>query len=665
MGGTRVKGKLIEDGTIQRVDVDTTTSGQALIRKVIAGTGVTISSTGADTGTGDVTINAGTSEYIGNYNAEVNTTGWSNSGANFTISRTTTGGEVLRGTASFKLTANGSQAVNDYISTSFTLDPGDVNAPLALQFYFKGISSYDYGDVEVVLHDGTNEIIPSITKIPGGGPGFFEAIWISNSNTAYTLRFKAKVTTAFSISIDEVFVRRREVVRAYGSPITDMEEYGPLTIGAVTTPPSKGTVVLERAMWCRMGSYAFISYEYVQSSSGSGGSGVYKYPMPPGLKIDHSRASFRGDDGITSRGILGHGWLTGDGSTGSGAAVRAFDADNLSLLKEEDLQDNGDTQFSFSNSSLRIHFTAMVPIAGWKSNVVLQNSRVEYVSNSSTNDGDDTSTFNTGIIGSVIPAVTSNYKKRVEFQYPISQTDDIEIQADWDAQGIWNRWEDQGYDNATYGKLGPTWEYVSGSKYQIDVWMRGNQYARFRNSDSNVRSFTQENTAGSRWRVRKTANPLAVESAHIVEFASVRNEQSSGTAGGTASTGAWTDLTLNTVDNPNGYSWISLSSNTITLTPGTYNLEALKPFYRTDTSLMRLYNTTSSTTVISGTTVAASSGSGLTTGVVEIKKNLILSATTSFKLQYYVGTSTGTSDLGNAGSQGTEVYLDVQVRKYA
>jgi hypothetical protein len=84
----------------------------------------------------------------------------------------------------------------------------------------------------------------------------------------------------------------------------------------------------------------------------------------------------------------------------------------------------------------------------------------------------------------------------------------------WDAQGLWNTWEDQGYDNVE-GKFGPTWEYVSGSKYQIDVWMRGNQHARFQNSAANFRSYTQENSAGSRWRVRKTSNPLAIESPRL------------------------------------------------------------------------------------------------------------------------------------------------------
>lgn len=47
-----------EIGNVQRNDLDITTTGEAVIRKVIAGTNVTLSSTGVDSGTGDVTINA-------------------------------------------------------------------------------------------------------------------------------------------------------------------------------------------------------------------------------------------------------------------------------------------------------------------------------------------------------------------------------------------------------------------------------------------------------------------------------------------------------------------------------------------------------------------------------------------------------------------------------
>ncbi len=48
----------IKDGAVQRHNLNTATSGQAVITKVVAGQGITLSSTGMDSGTGDVTISA-------------------------------------------------------------------------------------------------------------------------------------------------------------------------------------------------------------------------------------------------------------------------------------------------------------------------------------------------------------------------------------------------------------------------------------------------------------------------------------------------------------------------------------------------------------------------------------------------------------------------------
>jgi hypothetical protein len=53
---TSIRGTQVVDGTIQRHDLDTNTVGQAVVAKLIQGANVTLSSTGGDAGTGDVTI---------------------------------------------------------------------------------------------------------------------------------------------------------------------------------------------------------------------------------------------------------------------------------------------------------------------------------------------------------------------------------------------------------------------------------------------------------------------------------------------------------------------------------------------------------------------------------------------------------------------------------
>jgi microcystin-dependent protein len=60
MPPTVIRGTQLHDSTVQRIDLDTVTVGQAVVAKIVQGTNVTLSSTGADSGTGDVTINVPT-----------------------------------------------------------------------------------------------------------------------------------------------------------------------------------------------------------------------------------------------------------------------------------------------------------------------------------------------------------------------------------------------------------------------------------------------------------------------------------------------------------------------------------------------------------------------------------------------------------------------------
>lgn len=57
MAVTQSRGRQIRDDDVGREDINVTTIGRALIRKIIQGTDISISFTGVDSGTGDVTIN--------------------------------------------------------------------------------------------------------------------------------------------------------------------------------------------------------------------------------------------------------------------------------------------------------------------------------------------------------------------------------------------------------------------------------------------------------------------------------------------------------------------------------------------------------------------------------------------------------------------------------
>jgi hypothetical protein len=56
MAQTVIRGTQILNNTVQRQDLDVSTVGQAVATKIVQGSGIALSSTGADSGTGDVTI---------------------------------------------------------------------------------------------------------------------------------------------------------------------------------------------------------------------------------------------------------------------------------------------------------------------------------------------------------------------------------------------------------------------------------------------------------------------------------------------------------------------------------------------------------------------------------------------------------------------------------
>ncbi len=68
MPRTQIGTFLIADGAVRRVDMDTTTTTQTVITKLLVNSPLTISSTGVDSGTGDVTLGLSTTNLVTSFN---------------------------------------------------------------------------------------------------------------------------------------------------------------------------------------------------------------------------------------------------------------------------------------------------------------------------------------------------------------------------------------------------------------------------------------------------------------------------------------------------------------------------------------------------------------------------------------------------------------------
>jgi hypothetical protein len=161
-----------------------------------------------------------------------------------------------------------------------------------------------------------------------------------------------------------------------------------------------------------------------------------------------------------------------------------------------------------------------------------------------------------------------------------------------------------------------------------------------------------------------TAAQVTTLQANSTAVAIFEEHQTSGTAGGAATSAAWTKRTLNTTI-VNGITACSIASSVITLTAGTYFVEAVSTFYRTDVNQLRLRNTTAGTNLVLGMTAFGSSG-GVTAVNPYLKGYFTLTGSTNIELQYYMsGASVSANDQGVAGTWGTNVYSTLTIQQVA
>ena len=146
----------------------------------------------------------------------------------------------------------------------------------------------------------------------------------------------------------------------------------------------------------------------------------------------------------------------------------------------------------------------------------------------------------------------------------------------------------------------------------------------------------------------------------------VRDEKSSGTAGGTSSTGTNTRV-INTIKT-NEITGASLSSNQITLPSGTYYLDASTVGLNHDRQRLYLYNTSDSSVEVIGQVSYCNAGAS-DQNIVQVRGRFTISAQKVFEIRHWVQSGTSGNGLGvddgNQSSLSPEVYTDVTIWKVA
>jgi hypothetical protein len=140
--------------------------------------------------------------------------------------------------------------------------------------------------------------------------------------------------------------------------------------------------------------------------------------------------------------------------------------------------------------------------------------------------------------------------------------------------------------------------------------------------------------------------------------------QASGTNGGSSATGSFIKRTLNTTT-VNTITGCSIAASVITLPAGTYLVTASAPFYATNSTKLKLRNTTDSTDTAIGVSSDFAS-SNFVAGIALLTGYFTIAASKDFELQYRVASVKATTGLGLANSFSvSEIYSTIQIQKVA
>lgn len=184
-----------------------------------------------------------------------------------------------------------------------------------------------------------------------------------------------EATNASAGGIDIAFARSGSVTSiGQFSGISEPVSAGAMTIGATTTPPTKGTTTFDSVTWYRIGKYAVIKYVFQKTAGGAAGSGTYIFSLPSNLSMDTSLQPNTGssvtDNNLRAASRIGSGNLRTDSGPAATLDLTLYAYSSTQFIGFGQLVGSataalwGSTFFDFG-TNIGFEMTVVVPIQGW------------------------------------------------------------------------------------------------------------------------------------------------------------------------------------------------------------------------------------------------------------------------------------------------------------
>jgi hypothetical protein len=217
------------------------------------------------------------------------------------------------------------------------------------------------------------------------------------------------------------------------------------------------------------------------------------------------------------------------------------------------------------------------------------------------------------------------------------------------------------YSRNTYLTPSTTMTISPIAEIEDVVYLAQGEYIDFRTAQNSGSSKSIINDSTFNRIIIEKIDGNALMALPVDRVAYFSEVQSSGTNGGSFNSGSYITRTLNTHTGSTDFA--SLSSNTITLTSGTYDIEFSAPAYDCSLHKARFYNVTSSSVAIQGSSEIAFNASAAQTRSTGMGR-ITVSASTQFRLEHRCSSTQATDGLGYASSFGdNEVYSWVKINK--
>jgi hypothetical protein len=283
--------------------------------------------------------------------------------------------EVIQGKKSLKITHTGGASAERIIPVDIKFRNKNVT------FSFDVESDALSGNLTLTVTDNTNTVtlINAESIQPQGSldTSIKRSVSFIIPDDCEELKYKfTAVSESGKISIiDNVVIELTQTAKLSTTievpVITEEVDAGAITIGAVTTAPTKGTTSTDKVYWHREGQFLVATYRYAQTATGSAGSGDYLFTIPDSLQVDTSQIiPYTGAVGtnISHRSVIGTGARWDSGNTHGVMHPILYSATQFRIRTDilySSVSFMSSTNTPLSLAGVTFTVSIKVPIVGW------------------------------------------------------------------------------------------------------------------------------------------------------------------------------------------------------------------------------------------------------------------------------------------------------------